>query len=57
MYVLPYLRIVERLVSYSLKWRGESFMYVLPYLRIVDSLVAYSLKWSGENVLCMFFLT
>ena len=49
MYVLPYLRIVDSLVSYSLKWSAKNFMYVLPYLRIVDSLVSYSLKWSGKS--------
>ena len=44
MYVLPYIRIVDSLVSYSLNFSGKKFTYVLPYLRIVDSLVVYSLK-------------
>ena len=56
MYVLPYLRIVDSLVAYSLKWRGKSFMYVLPYLRIVDSLVAYSLKWRGKSFMYVLLL-
>ena len=41
MYVLPYLRIVDSLVAYSLKWSGKSSMYVLPYIRNLDSLVSY----------------
>ena len=40
MYVLPYLRIVDSLSAYSLKWSRKSFMHVLPYLRIVDGLVS-----------------
>ena len=49
MYVLPYIRIVDSLVSYSLKWSGKSFMYVLPYLRI-DSCLFFKMEWKKFHV-------
>ena len=57
MHVLPYLRIVDSLVSYSLKWSGEKFYVCSSLLKNCRKSSFLFFEMERGKISCMFFLT